>query len=144
MESSFGEIPININLKNIEIAQNRSIRNICNAPYNAHTTILYKKLGILKLNDLYKIQLGKMMYEYSRLILPTPLIDLFTPNRNIHEHNTRNRNAPHFITRTYNASKSFLHQGPKLWSTLANEHKISKTTKSFTKTFKKMLISEYL
>ncbi len=111
-------------LKRIEVAQNKAIRNICNASYNAHTTILYKKLNIPKFHDLHSIQLGKMMYEYSKLNLPTPLSDLFTQNRDIHNHNTRHRNDPHILTRTYTASKTFLHKGPKLWSELPAELKI--------------------
>ncbi len=138
----WGSVP-KYKLKKIEITQNRSIRNIFNAPYNAHTTILYKKLNIPKFNDLYKIQLGKLMFDYSIINLPTPLMEIFTPNRDIHNHNTRYRNDPHSTARTYNASKSFLHQGPKLWFELPVSLKNSRTIKSFTYKLKKTFISDY-
>jgi hypothetical protein len=130
-------------LKKIEVAQNKSIRNIFNAPYNAHTSILYKKLNIPKLHDIYQIQLGKFMYDYSTSSLPPPLQSLFTPNRDIHNHNTRNSNNPHIISRTFSASKSFLHQCPKLWSSLPHNIKSSKTPKTFSQNIKSYFTKRY-
>ncbi len=56
------------------------MRYIHNAPYNSPTTVLYKNLNIPKLQDIYKIQLGKLMYDYTTSKLPPPFLELFTPN----------------------------------------------------------------
>jgi len=76
-------------LRKIEVTQNKVVRNILNAPYNSSTATLYKHLNMLKLSDIYKIQLGKLMYDYTHAKLPRPLLDIFTPNITIHDHNTR-------------------------------------------------------
>ena len=45
------------NLKILETAQKRIIRTIYGAKYNDHTSILFKKLKVRKLRDLYNLEL---------------------------------------------------------------------------------------
>lgn len=131
-------------LHKLEIVQNRAIRNIYNAPYNSSANILYKNLNIPKLDDLFKIQMGKLMYDCISLNLPSPLLNLFTPNTNIHNHVTRNRNNPHTTARRSQlVSKSFLHQSPKLWAQFPLYIKHRKTVKSFTYCLKLMYTQNY-
>ena len=43
--------------------QKKGIRHVCNSTYNAHTSPLFKKEKILKIDDLYKFQCVKIMYK---------------------------------------------------------------------------------
>ena len=132
------------NLRRIEVSQNKNIRNINNAPFNAHTTILYKKLNIPKLADLYKIELCKLMYCYSTSKLPISLSSLFTQNIEVHNYNTRNRHGPHITAMKTNIFlKSFLHQSPLLWSKLSADIKNSTSLSSFIYKLKSLYISKY-
>ena len=45
-------------IKALEILQNRAIRTIAKAKYNDHSAPIYKKLDILKISDLYALQLN--------------------------------------------------------------------------------------
>ena len=68
----------------------------------------------MQLDDLYTFQITKYMFQYSCNLLPIPLMNLFTPNTNIHAHNTRQRFEPHI--KTFNSHKfaqCILHKGPK-------------------------------
>lgn len=51
-----------------EIIQKRCIRNVCNVSYDEHTSPLFRKLAIPKLEDIYKLQLCKLMYSYMYMI----------------------------------------------------------------------------
>ena len=66
-----------------------SIRNI-NKAKNCNT--LYNELGLLKLEDLFKLELAKFMYKVKYQLLPVEINGVFQqqPRR----YNTRNRNIP--------------------------------------------------
>ena len=55
--------------------------------YLAHTDPLFSKLKLLKLDDLYKHQLGIYMYKSTKGKLPDSI-----PIHNVHDHNLRNQN----------------------------------------------------
>ena len=44
--------------------QKKVVRIISNNKYNAYTDPIFKYLNILKLNDIYKLQLAKFFYKY--------------------------------------------------------------------------------
>ena len=77
-------------LRKLEISQKKCIRNICNKKFNEHTSPLFKKLNILKLQDILRFQLGTFMYNFAHSELPPPRMTLFTQNTDIHGHNTLN------------------------------------------------------
>ena len=114
------------------------------AQYNAHTSPLFKHLNIVKLHDLYELQIAKYMYSYSQNTLPIPLMTLFTSNDNIHTHDTRNRHNPHISQRRITtASKSLRHKGPDIWYKIPEEITSKKNITSFSKHFKKRIIQNY-
>ena len=52
------------NLHMIEILQIKVIRNVHKAKYNDHTISLFHSSNILKLEDMYKLQLLMFMFSY--------------------------------------------------------------------------------
>ena len=90
--------------------QKKCVRNVCNVPYNAETSCLFKQLGIPKCVYIMPIQVCKFMYAYTNGHLPVTLRNIFVRNTEIHEHNTRHRLDPHVISRNSSAiSKTFIH-----------------------------------
>ncbi len=87
--------------------------------YNAHTEPLFKKLKLLKLSDLLRLNELKFYYKYVNKMVPEYFssdnsdFNLLT-NSSIHEHNTRQRNKLH-IAKTYHkyADKCIRHNIPK-------------------------------
>lgn len=131
-------------IKPIETQQKKAIRLISNSPYNAHTASLYKKHNILTIADLHQLHVSKFMYHLNENSLPNVLAQLFTPNHEIHPHNTRHRNHPHFeARRTAMANHDIIHKGPKIWNNIHPKIKNATSVHSFTRQIKQTLIREY-
>ena len=110
--------------KKLKVSQKKAIRVITHAQYNEHTNPLFCDLKILKLDDLYKLHVGKYMYKTANDLLPKPLKPLFSPNYELHEHNTRQSGNPHIRQwRTIKASNHIIHKGPEYWQSIATEIK---------------------
>ena len=74
-------------------------------------------------------------------MLPESLImNIFTPNSGVHNYNTRQRSVPHVNARTNMVSKTFIHQGPKLWQELPFDIQNSKSLTIFNTRIKKNYI----
>ena len=79
---------------------------------------IYRKLNIMTFDNMYKLESCKFMYMNSKNEIPSPLIELFTRNTDIHNYNTRHRKDVHIQSRKSGlTSRSFL-QSPKLWLTI--------------------------
>ena len=74
----------------IFIMQKKAIRIISGAKYNEHTNEYNEHLKLIKLHDLYRIQVAKYMFSLQKGTLPTPLIKRITYNTDIHHRNTKN------------------------------------------------------
>jgi hypothetical protein len=128
----------------IVIMPKKIIRSIANVPYNAHTHPIFCKYKILKFEDLYKLYLGNFMFSSINLILPDPILQMYTYNREVHAYNTRQRDHLHaFNRRTVLAASSFMHKGPEYWNTLPEKLKHSANIKIFSKQHKKLLLTKY-
>ena len=77
--------------------QKKAIRLITGAKYNSHTDILFKDLGILKVQDVFILQCAKFYYKFVHNNLPLYFKNFFHRNIDIHDHNTRNRGQLHLF-----------------------------------------------
>ena len=57
--------------------------------YDAHTDPLFKNLKILNLECIYKLQIGKFMYQYRFGLLPYSFNNMFLVTHRVHSHGTR-------------------------------------------------------
>jgi len=131
-------------LDRVRILQKKSIRQVKNAKYNASTLPICKELDILEFNDISKMELSKLMYQYSVRTLPCPLMNIFTRNCDLHDYDTRNKENALCMKRNYaQLHNSFLCKAPAAWQCLAIDIKNCKNIKSFSKMFKKYLIKNY-
>ena len=71
-------------LKQVSILHKKAIRCINKLYYNAHTEPLFIRNKILKLDDLYKFDLSKFMFDCINGKLPTPILEFFISNATIH------------------------------------------------------------
>ena len=93
------------------------MRAIAGANYNTTSCPLFKKLNILKLKDLYDLQIKQFVYEFGNMTLPDPLLATYTYHGYIHEHNTRDSTDPRSpIVNSNVLRRSFLYMGPILWT----------------------------
>ena len=68
-------------LHKLSSLQQKAIRIISNTDHRAHSSNLFLKLKLLKLDDIMTFQLGIFTYK----------LKMFITNENIHSHNTRNK-----------------------------------------------------
>ncbi len=119
-------------LKRIQVLQNKAIRAISNSKYNDPVIPLYIKLKITPIEELYKIHLAKFMYQHQHQLLPKPLLSLYHPNTDTHQHNTRHRQDPHITRRrTHQISKTFIHKAPEFWYTIPEKIKEARSISAF-------------
>ncbi len=65
------------NLNRLIKLQKRAVRLVTNSTYNASTGPIFKHLGILKLEDMIKLELLKLGYAFTNSKLPQPIMSLF-------------------------------------------------------------------
>ena len=116
------------------LLQKRLIRILSDARYYDTTTPLFYKMGILKLEDLYKFN----VLLQTRKRISSGAFETY------HSLNTRNRHlaVPEFqrLSRTQQ-SCNFI--GPKLWNELSSEIRNAKNLSSFKSKLRKYFISQY-
>ena len=80
------------NCGRLKILQRKAIRIITNSKYNAHTSPLFKKLSLLKLEDMFKMNMLKWYHKYVNNKLPHYFKGYrIQTQEEIHNHDTRNK-----------------------------------------------------
>ena len=112
--------------------------------YNEHTSPLFKKTKIIKLDDLYQYNVANYMFKYNTGVLPTSLNRMFKTNKSFHQYNTRNRNNPCIPLSKYSiSSKSLRHKGPQIWNRIPVNLRSIKSARSFKCKLKQNMLSKY-
>ena len=114
--------------------QKKAIRAINCLPYNHHTNDYFKSMGLLKLDDLYKLKLSTCMF--SNRIVGT--------QSDVHSYNTRQQGD--LTLPRYNRSRSqtsWMYQGICLWNSLSAETKVIERLVTFKNCLKRMLLDNY-
>ena len=132
-------------LHKTEVLQKRALRIINCKKFNSHTDPLFKQSGILKLSDLYQLQVLLFMHKYSRDKLPMSFRNIFTLNRDINVvHETRQVNMFHVAkSKCKFIDKLPLYQFPLLWNEWYPKLNINLTYSSFKRSIKTMCLGRY-
>ena len=110
------------NLYRITVLQKRVIRILDKSKFDAHTSPLFKKYGLLKLDDICFLQLGQFMFNHKHNLLPEKFQNMFSKRSQFHTISTRislNYHIP--LCRTYIRQFSVCYQGPKFFNSLPRE-----------------------
>ena len=107
----------------------------------------FLKLKLLTIFDIYKLQLGKLIFESVNNIGPSRSVIQFLLATDVHDHNTRYANEGNFYFNSVRTVKYGLKglqiEGLKLWTAIPNNIKDSRSIKSFNANLKKFLINLY-
>ena len=127
--------------------QKRAIRNVTNAAYNAHTEPLFRRLGILKLQDLRSLFELKFYHNHCNNKLPEYFSSYVTRNRDFHSHSTRMQTHLYVPTHRHQFFKMNLRYSLVETVNSCPEHLLSLTQthslKAFTFRAKKHLLQTY-
>ena len=133
-------------LTKLRSLQNKALKAIGHLGWRTSPKHLYRKFKILKLNDLYKIELSKFVYSYISKYTPQYFNDYFIEFKNANVHNTRSSSRQNLILPLYatnRVQKSIKFQGAKLWNSLPFSLKQSSRRK-FLKTHKELIFQNYI
>ena len=132
------------NRRKLQLLQKKAIRIITSSHYIAHTDPLFSTTKLLKLDDLYKYQLGIFMHKVTHFQLPQNMSSMFLRTDNIHSHQLRNQNAYYIQQIRTNTGKSKINfSGSKFWNTLPANLRQLVSIHQFKKKFKALLLTKY-
>ena len=128
--------------------QKKAIRIISNVGYRDHTEPQFKKLNILKLEDIYKTTLLKFYFNYCHKSLHSYFNCLeLTPRFEMHDYNVRSRKKLHITkVRTKMAESSIRYTLPRLineTATLILDKILTHSFQGFTLYMKQFFINKY-
>ena len=129
-------------LSKLQNLQNKVVRYIT---HSSHTNLeqKYKDLDILKLDDLYFLEVGKFMFRHSKQLLPSAFDEYF---RNIdHAHPTKTKSKSKYALpqpRTELGKQSVKFKGIKVWSEIPDHIKNASSLDSFNDLLKKHLLQK--
>ena len=98
--------------------------------YNAHTAPIFRNMGLLKLEDIYKFQVSRYVFSDIAGVLPPALSQLLTLCHDTHGHSIRQYSI-HMLrvqkTRTVAASQCIHQKDPLIWNSIPPDMYIGKT-----------------
>ena len=135
-------------LKTIQILQNKTLRIINKISWNDYVAnnTLFVQHHLLKIRDIYNLELAKFMYMSSQKTLPEVFQNYFLSFENVHKHYTSSKsNKNYFLpyVRCNNAKLWLKFKGAQLWASIpSNLKKYSFHT--FVKKYKEYLRMQYI
>ena len=122
------------------LVQKRIIIIISYSEYKAPSTPLFRSLDILPIDKLVHNRIGIMMYKYVNDLLPLVMSELYTYNRDIHHHNTRQSNLFHLHKGNTNIyTNSFKYRSSQIWNFLQLNMDVNVSLSEFKRSFKYFL-----
>ena len=110
------------NLKRILLLQKKVVRIISGSAFDAHTEPIFKQLKILKLCDMFRFQVEKIMFLFKKGCLPIASNNLFMIRSQLHSYNARNFSSFYtFSCRTNIRQFAIRIQGPRLFNSPNSE-----------------------
>ena len=121
-------------LNKLYLLQKRAIRIMNNASFHAHTDPLFFSNGILKIQDIHKLNIGLYMYQHNSS----------THFLRPHDYATRGHDDPlSSYARLRLTQNSISVVGPNIWREIPEDIKNSPSRNSFKFRYKKFLLSFY-
>ena len=128
------------------LLQKKAVRIISNTGYLTHTNPLFAELGILKINDLFNLNLGKFMFKYKHGLLPPNFNDCFSTVSVVHSYSTRSATKGDYYVnynRTSVSRHSLIPRCVTFWNNLSTDPTHLSSLSVFTRKLKIHLISVY-
>jgi len=89
--------------------------------FNSNVCKLYKDTQILNIDQIFKLEIRKLMYKIKFRLVPKPFVELFTKIKDIHLYHTRQRSSIEYAipwTRLKIDQKSFTCTGIGILSSI--------------------------
>ena len=133
------------NVKPLEILQKRTIRIINFAKFDAHTTPLFAKFKLLKLQDIITLYTACFMHNFHNSKIPNAFNSFFASVRQRHNYNTRLASKSTFVlpkVRTNYGKFDIRFFGPKVWNDIEEPLK-TLSLQTYKRKLKLHLLNKY-
>lgn len=136
-------------LAKIRTKQNRCIRNICFAHHRENATPYYNILGILRLDNIFKLRIAEFSYKIINMQSNIPRIfsQFAVPAANQHTYNTRYAAKMNFVrpkVRTNYGMHTFKFVSSKIWESIDIDIKQLSTIALFKRRYKTVLLNSQI
>ena len=136
-------------LSKLQTLQNKAVKIIGGGKYMDHATPFYSKLKILKIPELYKHEVAKLVFHHYHQRLPPLLSNLYIKTNHVSQKCTRSSSTANKPTlyiplyKTTRLQKSIRYQGVKIWNKIPTSIKTKQSFKSFEVSYKNYLLNMY-
>ena len=127
----------------IEIKMNNIVRTITWNKKFTHVSHLYQNLNLLKLNDIYKLELAEIMHKLYNNNLPIVFQNRIAKIERIHTYVIRRSNKSNYFLSRVNKTvgqNKLEYRGVKLWNQISEKLKC-KSFNLFKKLYEEFLLS---
>ena len=114
-------------LNHILLIQKKIVRIIRYTHYLAHTEIIFKKLGILPIENIFIERVEVSMFKCENGLLPPVMAELYLRNNEIHNYETRNCNKFSIAAGT----ETFSHVSARIWNALTSKINVNTSFSKF-------------
>ena len=124
--------------------QKRAIRIMTNTRKRESTKLLFQKMKILRLPEMYKFSALHFTYKFKNNLLPLPFQNFYTENRAHHNHATRqatNLRIP--LTRSKLADNFIKKTGVTLWNLYSQKMSHNMSIGSYKRELINLLLTTY-
>jgi len=108
-------------LNTLNIIHNKLLRIMRFSKFNSNICKLYKDTQILTIDQIFKLEISKLMYKIKFRLVPKQFTEHFTKIEDIHSYHTRQQSSIEYAiprTRLKIAQKSFTYIGIRIWSSI--------------------------
>ena len=136
-------------LSKLQSLQNKAVKIICGGKYMDHATPFYSKLKLLKIPELNKHEVAKLVFHHYHQRLPPLLSNLYIETNQVSQKCTRSSSTANNPTlyiplyKTTRLQKSFRYQSVKIWNKIPTSIKTKQSCKSFKVSYKNYLLNMY-
>ena len=132
-------------ISKLQVLQNKAIKNMNKAPRYYRLDNYFLNQRILKVHDLYNLEVAKFMHGHFHDLLPVCFAPFFVETRYLHNYSTRHSGSRNYnitTAKTSRGQKSIKFLGPKLWNEVPNDLRtLSKV--NFKIKMKNLLLARY-
>ena len=143
---TWGSAPVTA-IKSVQISQNKIIRTLFGHRFpDGHTIDIYREFGIMKVNELYKFELGQLVFKSLNKPGKFKQYNSLLSNQR-HNHNYNTRHINNFMIPNNRARAD--HSGPlckgiTYWNSLPLSMRNTQSLSIFKKNLKSKLLSEMI
>ena len=127
-----------------ETSHKRALRTVHNKSYNSHTDPLFKQSGILRVSDLYQLEVVLFMYDYVHTKLPLSFRNIFKFNCDVYDTYVTRRAQMFHIPKTKSrfVDKLPLYNFPSMWNNWCTKLNVNSTCGALKNSIKTIFMND--